>query len=151
VNGNNYDIDDVLRIADQAVHGKQFVRAVATLMATLNTHPMPEEARQAIVEAAEIAIVEGFGLGLCSGWDVAERWAPTQQGGGQRALAGQFHAARPDRPRDAKTPDLRTLRCEVSRDDWTSGEKKALARLGANSYDGNGRVLHCDDNRFLCG
>lgn len=93
MNANNYDIDDILRIADQAVQDErselgqfwrkdareQFTRAVATLMAMLNTHPMPEEARRAIVETAEIAIVEGFGLGQTIGWDIAERWAPIQR------------------------------------------------------------------------
>ena len=88
---SNYAIDDVLRYADQAVQDEQSTRAVATLMATLNgeqfahvaatlmatlyTHPMPAETRRAIVEAAEIAVVEVFGLGQDVGWDLAVRWA----------------------------------------------------------------------------
>ena len=43
---------------------------MATHAATLNAHPMPEEARRAIVEAAEIAIVEGFELGMIGGENV---------------------------------------------------------------------------------
>jgi hypothetical protein len=37
------------------------------------------------------------------------------------------------------------------RDDWPDGAKGALALLGANSYDRDGRVLHTPDNRLLCG
>ena len=78
---SNYDIDFVLRYAEQDVFGGQFARAVATHnanLATLNAYPMPEEARQAIEEirqAFEIAVVEAFGLAQNGGWELAGRWA----------------------------------------------------------------------------
>jgi hypothetical protein len=99
VKTSNYDIDFVLRYADQAVQDasnetsrfwskyarEQIARAVATHnahLATLNAHPMPEEARQTIEEirqAFEIAVVETFGLAQDGGWDLAGRWAHSER------------------------------------------------------------------------
>lgn len=100
---SNYDIDDVLRYADQAVQDArnekgrfwsayardQFARAVATHnanLATLNAYPMPEEARQAIEiaiakirQAFETAVVEAFGLAQNGGWELGGRWARSGQ------------------------------------------------------------------------
>ena len=37
------------------------------------------------------------------------------------------------------------------RNDWPKGEAEAVARLGANPYDRDGRFLHPDDHGLLCG
>jgi hypothetical protein len=85
VKTSNYDIDFVLRYAEQDVFGGQFARAVATHnanLATLNAYPMPEEARQAIEEirqAFEITVVEAFGLAQNGGWELAVRWAHSER------------------------------------------------------------------------